>query len=256
MTDGGKMPRVSVVMPVYNGERYVEAAVRSVMGQTFPDWELLVMDDCSEDGTPAIVERLAAEDNRIRLVKNEENLGVARTRNRGMALCRGDYIALLDGDDVWRRDKLALQLALAENTGADIVYCSYGVIGPDGEKLCRDFLVPETTDRDRMLVRSVISCSTALLTRRMAEKYRFPEGYIHEDLALWVRMLEDGCRARGVPAVLADYRITDGGRAANKFRSAAGRWEIYRKMLRLPLGRSLVLLAHYGILGLAKYRRL
>lgn len=253
--DMERPPKISVVMPVYNGERYVESAIRSVMAQTFGDWELIVVDDGSGDHTCAMVEALAAEDGRIRLVGNGANLGAARTRNRGMALCRGDYIALLDGDDLWRPEKLERQLALAEETGADIVYCAYGIVGPDGRPCCRDFIVPEETGFSDTLVKSVISCSTAFLRRPIAEAYRFPEGYYHEDLALWLKMLGEGCTARGVPGVLADYRLTEKGRTANKLRSAWGRWEIYRKMLGFPLGRSLVMLWRYGALGLKKYRR-
>ena len=246
---------VSVVMPVYNGERYLEAAVRSVMAQTFGDWELIIVDDGSTDGTPAIAARLAAEDPRIRLVKNIENRGVAASRNRGLALCGGEYVALLDGDDLWRPDKLRRQLALAQRTGADIVYCSYGMINDRGKPCCRDFIVPEETDLEASLVKSVISCSTALLRRETVGAYRFPVGYMHEDLALWLGMLRDGCRAAGTTEVLADYRVTGRGRAANKLRCARGRWEIYRHMLGYSVFRSGKLLLRYGILGLKKYRR-
>lgn len=252
---GDGMPGISVVMPVYNGERYVERAIRSVMAQTFGDWELIVVDDGSTDHTCAIVEALAAEDGRIRPVKNGENLGAARSRNRGMDLCRGDFVALLDGDDLWRPEKLARQRNLAERTGADIVYCSYGIIGPDGRNCCRDHIVPETTDFRSTLVRSEINCSTALLNRRVAERCRFPEGYMHEDLALWLELLGDGCSARGIPEVLADYRVTVHGRTANKLRAAWGRWEIYRKKLGFSLPKSLGLLWRYGIFGLQKYWR-
>ena len=246
---------VSVVMPVYNGERYLERAVRSVIAQSFGDWELIIVDDGSTDGTHAIAARLAAEDSRIRLIKNEENRGAAASRNAGLELCRGEFVALLDGDDLWRPEKLERQLALADKTGADIVYCSYGMINARGEPCCREFPVPERTDFEDFLVRSVISCSTALLRRETAGTYRFPTEYMHEDLALWLTMLREGLTARGVPEVLADYRVTSRGRAANKLRCARGRWEIYRHMLGYSRGRSWKLLLRYGLLGLEKYRR-
>ena len=94
-------PKITVIMPAYNAAQYIEAAVRSVMGQTVSDWILLVIDDGSRDNTCEIVEKLAAEDERVHLLRNEQNMGVANTRNRGLALCRGEFAAFLDSDDIW-----------------------------------------------------------------------------------------------------------------------------------------------------------
>lgn len=248
-------PLVSVIMPAYNAERFVEEAIRSVMDQTVEDWELLVLDDCSRDGTCAIVERLAREDARIVLIRNEQNQGVAKTRNRGMDLSRGQYIALLDSDDVWYPEKLEKQLALARKTEADIVYCSYGIMDENGLKRCDDFIVPERTDFDEALIKSVISCSTVLLSRKIVDSYRFDTVYYHEDLALWIRLMHDGFQACGVTAVLASYRVMAGTRAGNKIKVAVYRWEIYRGMLRFSVFRSAVLLLRYGLLGLKKYKK-
>ena len=121
-------PLVSVVMPAYNADKFIEAAVRSVQTQTFPDWELILVDDCSTDGTADRIRALAAEDGRLRPVFSAENHGTAESRNLAFSYCRGDYVALLDADDLWRPEKLARQLLLAKETGADILYCSYGMI--------------------------------------------------------------------------------------------------------------------------------
>ena len=248
-------PLVSVIMPAYNAERFIDAAVRSVMAQTVTDWELLILDDGSRDTTAAIAEKLAAEDARIRFLPNEANMGVAKTRNRGFDLCRGQYVALLDSDDIWLPEKLEKQLALAEQTGADIIYCSYGIMDEEDHPVCEDFIVPPTVSFDQFLTKSVISCSTALLSRKIADRYRFMTQFYHEDLALWLQILQDGHQARGVTAVLARYRIMQGSRASNKLKSALNRWRIYRKHLGLSVGRSLSLLAEYAFLGLKKYRK-
>lgn len=104
-------PLVSVIMPAYGAEAYIEEAIASVQAQTYENWELLVLEDCSPDRCAQIVEDLAREDSRIRLLRNEKNMGVARTRNRGLDLCRGDYVALLDSDDLWRPTKLEKETA-------------------------------------------------------------------------------------------------------------------------------------------------
>lgn len=246
---------VSVVMPAYNMERFIEPAIRSVQAQTYGNWELLVIDDCSCDRTCEIVAELAAQDARIRLIRNEGNMGVAKTRNRGFELAQGKYVALLDSDDLWRPEKLERQLHLAQASGADIVYCSYSMVDEAGQPVCNDFLVPEATDFDASAIRMVISCSTALLAETVFKKYRFHAGYYHEDLVFWLQILNDGLTARGVKDILADYRICSGTRAANKIRSARNRWTVYRHYFGFSLGKSAGLLARYAFYGVAKYRR-
>lgn len=248
-------PLVSVIMPAYNAERFIEAAVRSVMAQTIADWELLILDDGSKDTTAAIAARLASEDDRIRFLPNEANMGVAKTRNRGFGLCRGQFVALLDSDDIWLPEKLEKQLDLAEKTGADIIYCSYGIMDEKAHKVCEDFIVPPIVSFDQFLTQSVISCSTALLSRKIVDRYRFMTTFYHEDLALWLQLLQDGYQAQGVTEVLAQYRIMQGSRASNKLKSAVNRWRIYRKHLGLPVGKSLSLLTEYAFLGFKKYRK-
>jgi teichuronic acid biosynthesis glycosyltransferase TuaG len=242
-------------MPAYNAGRFIEEAIRSVMDQTYRDWQLLVIDDGSTDDTVQVVQRLCREDDRITLLQNPENMGVAHSRNRGLSLCQGRWAALLDSDDVWHPGKLEAQLALAEKTGAQIIYCSYGIMNEQGEKRCEDFIVPEAVDFDRTLIQSNISCSTALLSPQIAENYRFDKQYYHEDLALWLQLLRDGYQARGVTEVLAQYRVMEGTRASNKLRSAANRWEIFRKMLGFSVIKSGKLILQYGLLGLKKYKK-
>lgn len=247
-------PCVTVLMPAYNAEGYIEQAIQSVIDQTFTDWELLVIDDCSTDGTAGIVGRMAGQDSRIRLLRNPENMGVAQTRNRGLDLSRGRYVALLDSDDLWYPEKLSKQVALAAATGAGIVYCSYALIDETGKKICDDFIVPQRTDFSSTLVTSVISCSTALLDRQALGQRRFPVGFYHEDYAFWLTLLRDGITAAGNTEVLGAYRLLSGSRASNKLRSAVNRWRIYRKHLKLPLAQSLRCWAGYAMGGLRKYK--
>ena len=255
LNKNGNNPTVSVIMPAYNCEKYIEAAIRSVMAQTFTDWELIVLDDGSKDGTCEIIERLAAEDERIRPMPNEKNIGVARTRNRGIDNSRGYYVALLDSDDIWVDSKLERQMALAESSGADIVYCSYGIIDENDNNLCSDFMVGESADYESTMVRTEISCSTALLSRAIVDKYRFSTEYYHEDLVLWLTLLKDGYKARGVTDILACYRVSRGSRASNKLKSAFERWKIFRVQMKEPFFKSVVYITKYAWLAMKKYKR-
>ncbi len=246
---------VTVIMPAYNASSYIEEAIRSVMTQTYPHWNLLVIDDGSRDETCAIVLRLAEEDARISLIRNEKNQGVAKTRNRGLDLCQGDYVALLDCDDWWHPQKLEKQLALADETGADILYCSYGIMDEHGDRLCDDFIVPFETDYKLSMAQSVISCSTALLSEEVVNNYRFRTDFYHEDLVLWLQLLRDGYQARGAVDVLAKYRVSQGSRASNKYKSAIERWKVFREGMNESLFASAAALLRYALLSIRKYRK-
>lgn len=249
-------PLVSVIMPAYNAEAFIKEAILSVLNQSVSDLELIVIDDGSTDKTQRIITELAQRDERIYPIVNEENMGVARTRNRGLALCRGKYVALLDSDDYWKPQFLEKMLQRAEETKADICYCSYEIVDEQGKKLCNDFIVPTNTDFDRFLEQTVISCSTAVMIDGLAKKYRFPTHIYHEDTALWLEILRDGAVARGVGEVLAAYRQRAKSRSSDKLVSAIRRWEIYRKYLKLPIGQSVRAIVRYAYYGLVKYKRL
>lgn len=250
-----KAPLVSVIMPAYNAGRFLEAAIRSVMDQTVADWELLVLDDGSSDDTLAIARRLAQGDSRIRVLPNERNMGVAKTRNRGFDLCRGEYVALLDSDDVWLPNKLERQLGRMAESGADICYCSYAIVDANGEKSRPDYLVPGTTDFDRLLRENVIGCSTVVLSRKVIDSHRFETDFYHEDYVLWLKLLRSGFRAAGCTEPLVRWRLIENSRSFNKRKAAGNRWRIYRNYLHLPLGKSILAFGAYGAAGLKKYLR-
>lgn len=244
---------VSVVIPAYNAQKYIEKTVRSVLQQTYTNYEIVIVDDCSSDETYAIVQALAQEDKRIKYYQNEKNAGVANTRNYAIAQCAGEYIALLDADDLWVETKLEKQIKLLEETKAQIAYCSYAFIDENDKEILRPFIVPETTAFEAMLAKSVISCSTAMIDRRLFEKYQFEPDVYHEDYVLWLKMLRDNVKAVGDTEVLAYYRLMEGTRSANKINSAIKRWQVYRKSMKMSLVKSVIAMIQYVINGLIKY---
>ena len=252
MTD---KPLISVVMPAYNAEKYIAAAIESVISQTYTSWELIVVNDCSRDNTLQIAQRFADKDPRIKVIDNTENIGVAGTRNKGLDAAAGSWVALLDSDDIWHSDKLEKQLETAHSTGADIIYCSYGIIDENGSRSLEDFTVPAETDFEKFLAVSVISSSTVMLSREIASQYRFITDFYHEDLVYWLDILKAGYKARGVVQVLAQYRVAKGSGASNKLKSAYNRWVIFRRHLRLPLVKSISCIIQYAFAGLKKYSR-
>ncbi len=249
-----KEPKISIVMPSYNCERFIGEAIESVISQSYKKWELIIVDDCSQDNTAAVAKKYASLDERIELIENEENLKVSKTRNKGIKLASGDYIALLDCDDVWTDDKLYKQLLLADESGADIIYCSYDFIDEDGKHIKRPFIVPKTTDFESMLISSVMSCSTVLIKSELLKQHPFRSDIYHEDYALWMELLSIPVKAAGVIDVLMHYRQVSNSRSSSKKTSAINRWYIYRNVLGLGLIKSISVFIRYAFKGMMKYR--
>ena len=158
---------ISVVIPTYNRAELLLRSIKSIQNQTYMNWELIVVDDGSTDGTEQIISNL--DDSRIRYMRNEENIGAAASRNRGVSLAKNDYIAFQDSDDVWRCDKLQRQMEyLCENKEFDMVYCSFLKHYNDG----RETVVPnkqvgarEGNMHTTLLINNVIGTPTILMKK-------------------------------------------------------------------------------------------
>ena len=248
---------ISVVMPAYNCRNTLRQSVESVLRQTDPDWELLLIDDCSQDGTAALIRELAAQDGRIRVFSNEENRGVGYTRNRGAALAAGAWVAFLDSDDLWTPDKLEKQRALAaQHPEASLFFTGSGFMDRDGKRL--DFIlhVPEKIARRQLLKQNLISCSSVLLRRESALSQPFPEDRaMHEDFAVWLRLLENGELAWAVDEPLLIYRLSPQSKSGNKLAAARMNWNTYRAV-GLSVPARVYYMGWYTVKGLLKYSRL
>ena len=243
---------VTVIIPAYNCEKYLTATVESVKSQTYQDWNMFIIDDCSTDGTGDLAERLAEDDKRISVLHNKVNSGVSKTRNRGIREADSEWIALLDSDDLWEADKLERQLTLAKKE-VDIIYCSYDMIDERGTPVHKPFIVPAETDFNAMLTSSAISCSTALIRANVLKEHLFHSDVYHEDYLLWMELLQIPCKAAGEKKILVHYRQTQGARNIRKGKAAKERWVIYRKHLHLGLAKSIYAFAGYTLKGIIKY---
>lgn len=244
---------ISIVMPAYNCEKYISEAIESVLKQTYCDWELLIVDDCSADGTARIAEQFAENDSRIKLIKQPQNGGVARARNTGVAMAKGEYIAFLDSDDMWCEDKLEKQIKLQEESGAAVIYSSYDFIDEDGNMILKPYIVPPKTDYSKMLHSNVVGCSTLLADTQILKKHPFSTDFYHEDYVLWMELMSIPVKAVGNTEVLSHYRLVKGSRSDNKKNAAKQRWNIYRNALNLGFVKSCIAFVMYGVSGVIKY---
>lgn len=146
------MPTISIITPAYNCEKYLEEAVDSVLAQTLQDWEMLIIDDCSSDNTYRCMQKLAQKDNRIRIFRNKHNVGAAATRNYGIQEAQSQWIAFLDSDDLWRKEKLEKQMAILDkHPEASFLFTGSAFIEDDGMTIAHTLHVPEKDNRKKLL---------------------------------------------------------------------------------------------------------
>lgn len=228
---------VSIVVPVYNAAAYLEETVAMVRRQTFADWELIAVDDHSTDESAALLKRLAAEEERIVVMAQEEGVkGAANARNLGTQHASGRYLAFLDADDVWREDKLERELAFMKEKNAAFVFCSYEFGDEAAAGTGKIVHVPERLSYKKALSRTVIFTSTVLfdLTKIEKELLYMPD-VKSEDTATWWRILRAGHTAVGLDENLVTYRRPKKSLSSNKAASVGRIWNLYRKQEGLSL---------------------
>lgn len=264
---------VSVVMPSYNCQDFISKSIESVLAQTYQNWELIIVDDCSFDNSSEIAREYASLDSRIRLILMDHNGGPAAARNKATDESRGQYIAFLDSDDLWMPSKLKTQIEAMEKCNALFCYTSYIPFRPDGSN-AGIVEAPESIGYKRMLRGSVIGCLTVVYDVTVIGKRYFTEGrneisgsvYAalidrlgHEDYVLWLRILNE-CDAGhykkwcvlGINEPLAFYRLRDNSFSATKKKAALYQWIIYRRCENIGYLRSVFYFISYMIRGVLK----
>lgn len=238
---------VSIISPAYNAEKTIIATIKSVQAQTHQNWEMLIGDDGSADGTIACVEQFLS-DHRIKLFKNERNLGPAGTRNALLEKAAGRYIAFLDVDDSWLPAKLEKQLSLLAKSGAMVCCSGYR---RQFESKFIDLIPPAQISYADMLKSNRIPMLTAIVDVSLTGPFRF-EKKGHEDYQLWLNLLRSGGKAVTVPEVLATYSAgVSGSVSGNKFKAARWHWDI---LSREPISflRRVFYFTNYILQGLRK----
>lgn len=246
--------KVSIITPCWNGEKYIGETIESVLAQTYPDWEMVIVDDGSTDSSRAIIMSYAAKDKRIRFF-SQENAGSAAARNHGIKEASGRYIALLDADDLWDPEFLEKQLAFMKEKKAVCVCCSYRYMDENSEPTGK--IAPakaEITERD-MLVMNRVGCLTGLYDTSCFGKIYLKEELrsIRDDYAYWYDIVKLSDRIWGNPEVLASYRVLAGSTTGNKRKLIAKQYRFYRDYLHLPRAKSAINILIWGVSGILKF---
>ena len=217
---------VSIVTPVYNAERFIEQTIQSVLAQTYTDWELLLIDDCSTDNSGNIIQRYAEQDERIKYHRLQVNSGAAVARNTAIGLAQGEYLAFLDSDDLWVSNKLERQLSYMKANNAAFVFARIRMIDRQGNILKENVPIPSMVNYKTLLKRTVIATSTVLLDRKRTGNFAMPLRRGGQDYATWLLILRKIDFAYGLDECLVEYRVSDNSLSSKKKSSVRQVYEI------------------------------
>ena len=228
---------VTIIVPVYNAGHYIEEAIAMVQAQTYTNWELILVDDCSTDDGCVRIEKYITD--KIRLMKKDVNEGAARARNTGIRAAKGRYIAFLDADDVWMKDKLEKELAFMKEKQAAFVFTAYEFGDERAKGTGKVVHVPKTLTYHQALSRTVIFTTTVLIdTNKTGRELIQMPAVKSEDTATWWKILRSGFTAYGLNEVLAVYRRPVKSLSSNKLKAVRRIWNLYRKEEKLSFGYS------------------
>ena len=243
---------VSIITPVYNAEDFIEETIFSVQAQTYENWEMLLVDDCSSDSSAQKIKSIAKNDSRIKYIKLEQNSGAAITRNIGIDMAKGNYIAFLDIDDVWKKDKLQIQVDFLRDNGVGFCFTSYRYFMENGEQLPKVARAPHKIDYNGLLKNTIIGCSTVLIDRNILGDFRMINVRRGQDTATWLQLLKKTDYAYGIYEDLVLYRVVNGSLSNNKLKAIKRTWNTYRNIEHLSIAKSAYVFVFYAYNALKK----
>lgn len=239
---------VSIVVPVYNAEAYLAETIRLVQEQTYQNWELLLVDDCSSDNSMRLAQEFAATDSRIKPVYQEANCGAAQTRNMGIRKAAGQYLCFLDADDIWLSDKLERELSFVKKKSCAFAFTGYEFADADGRGLGKVVHVPQTITYEEALKNTTIFTSTVMIDRsKVLDEDIYMPRIASEDTATWWHILKKYGAAYGLDENLVKYRRTEGSLSSNKLVAIRRIWRLYRRQEMLSVIKSLYCMCFWAL---------
>lgn len=246
--------RVSIITPNYNGALYLAYAIESVLNQTWDDWEMIIIDDCSTDQSLSIIEQYVKKEPKIRFISSQHNAGPANARNIGIQYATGQYIAFLDSDDIWFPHKLEKQIDFMQKNDVVLTFSSYDIIDSKNS-LIGSVNAPLHLSFGEELKGNSIGNLTAIYDQCKLGKRAF-KCIGHEDYLFWLAIMQEIHETKGMKETLAQYRLANNSISANKLRAATWTWNIYFNELKLGLLKSCYYFIHYCVKSFCKYKKL
>lgn len=232
------MSKVSIITPSYNSSLFISHTIQSVLSQSYQNWEMIIVDDCSSDNSVKIIKEFKKKDKRIKLIPLYKNVGAAEARNIALREASGKFIAFLDSDDMWYPYKLEKQLAFMQNNEYPFTYTAYERINQDNSRIINNIYVPHKISYNEFLKNTIIGTLTVLIDKQKTGYFEMPNIRSSHDMALWCKLLKKGFNAYGLNEILSSYRIVDSSNTAKKWKAAKDVWIVYREIEHLNILKS------------------
>lgn len=240
---------VSIITPTYNCGKFIAETIESVIDQSYANWEMIIVDDCSKDNTKEVVEEYMKKDNRIKYHLLDKNSGAAVSRTKAMELAKGKYIAFLDSDDLWPKNKLEKQIKFMEDNNYNFTCTDYEQIDEKGNSLNKIIKTKKKTNYNGVLLTCPVGNSTVMYNVEALGKFEVPNIRKRNDDALWLQILKKEEYIYGMDEVLMKYRIRENSISSNKLELVKYHWILYRDIEKLSIPRSAF---HIGVWGFLK----
>lgn len=246
------MPLVSIITPSHNARAFIRDTIDSVLAQTYSNWEMIIVDDCSSDGSVEYIRDLISNDERIKLIDLHTNVGAAMARNTALGVAKGRFVAFLDSDDMWAPEKLDVQVNFMLQSKCAFSYTAYNVCNDKGDQIFGEISVPDTLTYHQYLANTIIGCLTVMLDVEKLGKIQMPNLRSSHDMALWADILKSIDKAYGINTSLASYRLVATSNTANKLKASKEVWAVYRKHLNMNVFSSLFYFVQYAFNAIKK----
>lgn len=244
---------VSIITPAYNNSEFIKQTIESVQKQTYKNWEMIVVDDCSTDRTPELIKKISQKDDRIKYIKLKKNSGAAIARNRALRESRGRFIAYLDADDLWKKNKIQNQIDFMLSHNYAFACSNYEKIDINN-KILKQVKIPKEINYKLFLRNTIIQTVGVMIDTKKTGKelLTMPNVYGKEDAATWCQLLKSGFNCYGVPEFLSYYRVVPKSLSSNKIKSIKRTWFLYRKVERLSFMNACFCFLGYAINAVRK----
>lgn len=242
-----KKDLVSIIMPTYNCGKFIERTIDSIINQTYDNWELIIVDDCSSDNTEEVMKKYK-NDKRVNYVKLEKNSGAAVARTESMKRANGNYMAFLDSDDLWYPEKLEKQLKFMKENNYDFTCTAYEQIDENDELLNKIIRTKTKANYNRILLDCPVGNSTVMYNVDSLGKFEVPNIRKRNDDALWLQIIKKAKYIYGYDEILMKYRIRQNSISSNKLSLVKYHWQLYRKIEHLSIIRSVFHICYWGVI--------